>query len=101
MLAYHKETLYHSLNIGTALIVNWIISIEHQAGVKHYKDKHSKGGSAQLKENPVDCPPHVPWFVIEVDPPTPLTLTTPRKFHFLRRTPSSCHIQQKPGAMFS
>ena len=27
MLAYHKETLYHSINIGTALIVNRIISI--------------------------------------------------------------------------
>lgn len=27
MLAYHKETLYHSINIGTTLIVNRIISI--------------------------------------------------------------------------
>lgn len=27
MLAYHKETLYHSVNIGAALIVNRIISI--------------------------------------------------------------------------
>lgn len=35
MLAYHKETVYHSINIGTALIVNGVISIQHQAEMKN------------------------------------------------------------------
>lgn len=35
MLAYHKETVYHSINIGTALIVNGVISIQHHAEMKN------------------------------------------------------------------
>lgn len=38
-LAYRKETLYHSLNIGSALIVNCIISISHAAGVKRFEQQ--------------------------------------------------------------
>lgn len=78
MLAYHTETLYHSLNIDTALIVNWIISIWHQAEMKYCKVKHScevctDPLQSSMQENPEDCPlhMHVPWFVIQVDPPPP------------------------------
>lgn len=86
MFACHKETLYHSLNIGPALIVNWIISIQHQAEMKYCENKHSCEVCPDLlqssaQENPEDCPLHM--YVPLSYKLTPLTST---KILFLGHT---------------
>lgn len=71
-LAYHNETPYHSLNIGTALMIDRIISMRRQAELRYCNDRHSFEICIDLlQENPEARPlsGHVLWFVIQVDPP--------------------------------
>lgn len=101
MPAYHKETVYHSINIGPALIVNGVISIQHQAEMKNVGGINIPVRSAHITCSPgLRTPPYTsherpPSASCSVDPPPPLKNAVPRA------NSSPCCMQLKPGAMFS